>query len=308
MAAAQHIDSRLDRFRERVVGRSISEATFEDYQRWIRRFEAWAEQANVSDPDIAALEDWDNYLADGSRTDYPWDEGQGRPSPDSYSYRSRINAASAAKLWLRREYGTRIPETPGDICLGEPDPFDPTYLSPEDVDRILRQAPEACSLDGCAAALMLSYDLILRASELVRVRREDINFDSGTVYVRASKGSQNAEVGIDRRTADALQARIEDNPSRDLLFENSYGRPWTASAWASHVKRCHADVGSHAVGRHAPVMNRLEGANPPFLLGDFTDEDFGSVYRRARHRNPSQTAEYARVVGVDVPEWSGESG
>lgn len=303
--SVQDIDSRLDKFQQRVVGRTISEATYTDYEKWIRRFEAWGDMYDMTDPDIAELEDFDNFLADESRTGYPWDSGRGRPAPPSYAYRSRINAASAAKLWIRRDYGTRIPETPTDICIGEPEPFDPTYLEPATVGGIIEHSEEACTCEGCAVAILLSYDAILRASELVRVRREDVDLRKGTLYVRASKGSQNAEIGLDPRTVDMLEQYIADHPDRDRLFRNSYDRAWKPGAWATHVWRSHTDAGSHSLGRHTPIMNRLEGANPPFLTQSFEGEDFGSVYQRARHTNPSMTSKYARVVGINVPDWAG---
>lgn len=301
----ESLDTALDTFEERVVGRAISERTFTDYEKWIRRFEAWREMVGAASPDIAELEDFDNFLADESRTEYPWDNGTGQTPPPSYAYRSRVNAASATKLWIRREYGTRIPETPDAICLGEPEPFDPTYLEPERVAERIRSADHDCDIDGCSAALRVSYDAILRASELVRVRREDIDFGAATLYVQATKGSQNAEVGLDHRTVDALREYVDQHPGRDRLFVNSYGRAWKPSAWSTHVWRAHTEAGSHALGRHSPIMHRMEGANPSFMDDTFEDEDFGSVYRRARHTNPSMTVRYARVVGVDVPEWAG---
>lgn len=285
----------LSSFRERVVGRSISEATFEHYARWIRRFEAWGEEYGIRDPGLAEMEDFDTLLADESRTAYPWDNGRGPSPPPAYAYRSREIAASGIKKWLRREYSTRIPETPGDICVGEPEPFDPTYLDHETVEDTIQGADDACDLDGCRAALRLSYNAILRASELVRVRREDVNLDAGTVYVRATKGSQNAEVGVSDQTQMLLQRHMERHPDRERLFRNSYDRAWKPNAWANHVRRHHTEAGSHALGRHSPIMHRLEGGQP-----------FGEVYRRARHSNPSMTVRYARIVGVDVPEWAGD--
>ena len=303
--SAGTMDGRIDAFRERVGGRSVSEGTFKDYQRWIRRFEMWCASMGVDEPGIADVEDFDSFLADESRTEYPWENVRGRPAPDAYSYRSRINAASAVKLWITREYNTRLPETPSDICIGEPAPFDPTYLPPQEVTETVTAAEEACTVDGCEAALRLSYDAVMRASEVVSVTRDDIDLDAGTVYVRATKGSQNAEVGIDRQTADALEAFMQRYPDRDRLFRNAYGRAWQASAWATHVQRKHASAGSHAFGRHSPVMHRLEGADVAIMDAPFTD-DFGDVFRRARHSNPSMTVKYARVVGVDIPEWAGE--
>lgn len=284
----------LTQFKQRVVGRSISEDSWPEYKRWITRFEAWMQMAGVSDPNIGDVEAFDGFLADESRTGYPWANARGGPVPPSYAYRSRIMAVSAAKKWIRREYNRRIPEAPADVCIGDPEPFDPTYLPPERVDSVFEDADDACDLDGCEAALRLSYDAILRASELARIRTADIDLRGETVYVRASKGSKNMEVGLSDATIAALDAHLAQHSDREYPFWNSYGRSWQPSAWAMHVLRDHCDAGSHALGRHSPIMHRLEAG-----------QDFGEVYRRARHQNPSMTVRYARVVGVDVPEWAG---
>jgi integrase len=303
--SAESIDAKIDGFRQRVVGRSVSEGTFGVYESWIRRFEKWSRIEGIDTPSIAAMEDFDSFLADEAMSDYPWTNARGRKAPAEYSYQSRIAAASAIKLWITREYDRRLPESPSDICIGSPAPFDPTYLSPQEVCEPVYTASDDCDIDGCETALRVSYDAVLRASELVQVRREDVDMTAGTVYVRATKGSQNAEVGIDKQTADALRDHMERYPDRERLFRNSYNRAWRAGSWAVHVLRHHAKAGSHAFGRHSPVMHRLENADVDIMDEPF-DSDFGDVFRRARHSNPSMTVRYARVVGVSIPEWAGE--
>lgn len=298
------LDTRLETFRQRVVGRSISEGTFTDYEKWIRRFEAWLDDRGRNVTGITELEDFDQFLADPSRSAYPWDNGRGRPAPHEYAYRSRTNAISAVKKWVRREYSTRIPETPGDVCIGQPEPFDPTYLTPDEVGGIIADAG-SCAAEGCSVALRLCYDAILRGSELVRVERSDVDTTQGTLYVNATKGSQNTVVGLDERTREALARYCARHPQRERLFRNSYGNGWRPNSFVKHVQRKHCDAGAHAFGRHTPIMHRLEGADPPFMDGDFGGQSFGDVYQRARHNQPQMTSRYAKAVGVNVPSWSG---
>lgn len=297
------LGERLDTFEQRVVGRSISDQTWPMYRNWIQRFEAWLEREEITNPGIEDMEAFDNFLADESRTAYPWENGQGRPAPPSYAYRTRIVSASAIKMWVRRQYDKMIPEGPNNICIGEPEPFDPTYLDFDTIHKTIAEAPDACASDDCAPALQLSYDAILRASELVRIRRKDVDFDNGTVYVRASKGSENAEIGVSPETLDMLADHIENYPDRNRLFKNNVGGKLTASTWASHVKDHHVEAGSHAFGRHSSIFHRLE-APDQFHDMDPSGDVFGQVFRRARHRNASTTNKYARIVGIDVPEWA----
>ncbi len=302
--SADGLESRLESFENRVVGRSLGESSWKLYRNWITRFEAWMESEGINAPGIGDMEAFDNFLADESRTSYPWDNGVGRPAPPSYAYRTRIIAASAVKMWVRREYNNRIPENPNDICIGEPEPFDPTYLDFDTIDQTIEDARDDCASDDCSVALRLSYDAILRASELVRVQRQDIDLDNGTLYVRASKGSQNTEVGLSPETLDAVKGLMEEYPDREYLFKNNVGGQLNADTWAGHVRDYHIDAGSHAFGRHSPILHRLE-APEGFLDMDESADVFGQVFRRARHSSASMTAKYARIVGIDVPEWAG---
>jgi integrase len=285
------VEEEIATFRERAVGRRINEETFSEYARWIKRFETFLE---TDEPTIGDIEAFDSMLHDPERNDYPWPEGPGPKAPDSYAYQTRIIALSAVKQWLRRQYTNTIPEKPKQIALGDPDPFDPTYLDQETVFGIIDAADEDCDCAGCMAALRLSYDAILRASELVQVERDHIDLDAGTIVVQATKGSRQAELGLDDETVSLLADHIAEYPDRDRLFHNSYGRAWRRNAWTNHFRRKHHECGTHAFGRHSPIFHLFETGN-----------SFGEVYRRARHVSPDMTASYARKVDVDVPEWAG---
>jgi|APHM01.1.fsa_nt_gi Site-specific recombinase XerD len=290
-------DAAIQRFRKRVVGRSISESTWDEYVRWIRRFEMWCDS---DDPGLATLEDFDTLLSDADMRSYPWTNLRGPSAPAGYAYKTRIVALSAVKKWVRREYGTRIPEQPGDIALGEPDPFDPTYLPRQRIRQIIEGADDACSNEHCGAALAVSYDAILRAVELTRLDHNDLILPddadkaSARLSVSAAKGSRSSTLTLTDATAELLRDLDPSAPSggSSPLFTNAYGDRWTRGSWAGHVLRHHCDAGSHAFGRHSPILHMIE------------EEGFAPTYRRARHQNPTTTAKYARIVGTGVPEWA----
>ena len=281
----------IDQFRQRVVGRRIAESTANQYQTWIERFEMWRPGGS---PDLGMLIDFDTLLADDGRTDYPWEQTRGPAPPNEYAHSSRKLVMSALKLWLRLQYGVDIIEQPQNIVSGEPEPFDPHYLSHDDIQRAYDAAHGACDCIGCEAAMRLTYDAILRASELVLLSPRDIDLDAGTVDVTATKGSLNASIGLADSTVRALRRHLQSDAwTDDSLFLNTYGRGWSANAWAMHFRRKHHEAGAHSFGRHSPIVHRLQ-----------SDEfDFGDVYRRARHVSPSMTARYARVVDADIPDW-----
>lgn len=281
----------MDRFRERVVGRSIGEDTFTAYKLWIERFEEWFAG---DEPSLRDLEDFDTLLEDPSQTAYPWSNDVGRPAPRSYSYSSRNQAVSAIKKWVRRQYNVDIPEQPGDIVRGEEDPFTPTYLSRERVREVIEDADHACNCDGCAAALALSYDAVLRASELVILSVTDVDFETRDVAVTATKKSRDSTIRVSEETLDLVSEYLAGaDHSSGRLFRNTYGNAWNKGSWTTHVLRHHVEEGSHAFGRHTPILHQLEAG-----------VEFGDVYRRARHKNPATTARYARYVDVDVPSWA----
>lgn len=284
----------METFRRRVVGRSIGEDTFTAYKLWIERFEAWFQSRPAQEPSLRDLEDFDSMLEDPDHDLYLWENAVGRPAPAQYSYSSRNQAISAIKKWIRRQYGVNIPEKSSDIVLGEEDPFDPTYLSRERVREVIDTADTACNNGGCAAALALSYDAILRASELAYLSVEDISLSDGDVAVTAMKKSRDSTISLSDDTVQKVEAYLtHSDHSMGKLFRNANGSPWDKSSWATHVRQYHVEEGSHAWGRHTPILHMFQAGN-----------EFGEVYRRARHKSPSTTARYARYVDVDVPEWA----
>lgn len=292
-------EDRLSQFRERVVGRRIKQNTYENYELWIRRYEMWR---SGRDPDLGDLIDFDSLLADEEIPEYPWENGAGRPAPEAYAYRSRKQALSAVKLWIRLEYDEYIEEEVQNIVSGEAEPFDPPYVSRADIREVIQSAPDDCDNDDCQAMLALSYDAIMRAAEVTDVRRDDVDLDAGTIYVRTVKGGQQATVGLNERAAKYLRWHIEDADPQDSVFTNTYDNGWDPSAWCSHVRRKHHEVGAHSLGRHSPIVHRLETPDP-FGDMDSSKDTFGQVYRRARHTHPSMTNRYARLVGIEAPDW-----
>jgi integrase len=288
------LTQKLDKFKSRILGREISkESTADDYARWIKRFEDWFEGDT---PTEATLRDFDSYLVDGEVDGgFPWRmtrplENDNREA--AYAFRTRVKAISALKLWFRLEYGVDIRTQVQNIVLGEPADFEPDHVSEADIEHVVAEAETACDADGCKTAIQLGYDTIMRAAELANVTRDDIDLGNGTIRVRAVKGSLDATLGLDQKTIKLLDSHISKYPDRDKPFHNSYGQPWKPNSWTTHFQRQHHEVGFHAFARHSPIIHRLQY------------EEFGDVYRRARHAHPQMTARYARVVGVDIPDWS----
>lgn len=281
----------INRFAQAVRGREVTnDNTLDSYIRWVERFETWHTEAS---PTETAVREFDRYLA--SNDEFLWNMGhplrndEDRPG---YAYRTRVKALSAVKLWMRFHYGVEIETEVQNLALGEAPDYDPDWLSGDDCERIIATADEACDNEECKTLLRLSYDAILRAAEAASVERDDISLDRGTIYVRAKKGSMNAEIGLDDVTVARLREHINAVSGRDRLFRNAYDRAWKPNALAQHFRRCHHEVGIHSFSRHSPIIHRLNDGEP-----------FGDVMRRARHTNATTTMRYARLVGAEIPPW-----
>lgn len=281
----------VETFQAEIKGREVnSEGTVAQYGRWAERFEAWRPGG---DPDEAMLRDFDTFLEDDARVDYPWSNRRGPDPPDAYAYTSRVGALSAAKLWADYNYGVKIERDVQNIALGEPPDFDPTILDAHEVRQIVDNASATCSNPDCKTAIAVGYDAILRGAELAEVTAEDVDRDRGTLYVHAKKNSDSKHIELSDTAWQKLDAHLGRHPDREYLFRNSYGRAWNAAAWNQHFRRKHEPAGFHAVARHSAITNRLRNG-----------EDFGSVYLRARHSYPRTTLKYVSIVGGDAPDWA----
>lgn len=289
-----------------VFSRDNTDATVREYTSWIKRFDEWTGK----EPDLSSLRDFDEFLRDADEiaervenaaSSTAW--GTARPPRDGYSYSSRVKALSAAKSWLAFAHGVSFNGGPGDlvnnIAEGDFNAFDPEIAGPEQVGDILDDTAD-CNADSCHAMARLSYDAIMRVSEVVRVRWSDLDLDRGTVYVRAAKGSQNRHIGLSDRTLEVLEdyrglvkERFDDP---EWLFYGFYQRnwnhPWKAHAYSSHFQRNHWDAGHHSFARHSAITSRLRNG-----------ESLTDVSQRARHSSLKMTQKYNQFArnGDTVP-------
>ena len=99
-------------------------------------------------------------------------------------------------------------------------------FTPDQVTALL-ETQDRASLTGCRnyALILVLLDSGVRASELIGIELEDVDWAERRVLIRHGKGAKERAVGIGERTADALRAYIEgfrsDVPGR--LFLTSKG-------------------------------------------------------------------------------------
>ncbi len=291
------IDLKLARFRERISGRKWNPLTVRQYVVWARRLEAWAKLHNQEPESFPGLMfDFDTYLANLPRNP-PW--GSTKKKGDSYAYRSRVQALSAAKLYLQLMYGARLERDVDQFVSGQQPQFKPEWYTREEAHKIFRDTAN-CSYPSCRAMTRLGYDCILRCAELVKVQKNDIDMNRKTLEVRAVKHSIPREVGFTEKTKALLEPVMERRKTGHLFLtyetEDRPGvKPFQPQSWSRHFRREH-NAKFHKLCRHSSIIHKLqEGWR------------FGDVYLQARHRHPSMTAKYAEYAAVEVPEWAQET-
>lgn len=272
----------IAQFRERVTGRDLkSQQSVDEYVRWIERFQDWHDGSEITE---AVLRDFDDELSGPNPLD---------AREDPYSHSTRTKALSAVIKWAQVMENTTIARDVGDLTKGDRAEFDPTILDRDEVGRILT---EPCRFQGCLAARVVGYDAIMRASEVTSMQPEDVDFEEGTVYVRAKKGSERRWIGVDEDTLELLRDQVDwatsqfQDPAK-LFYNSSMVKGWSAKAFSKHFIEEHHDAGFHSFARHTAITLRLEDG-----------EDFWDVYLRARHKHPSMTARYASIAGRSAPE------
>lgn len=282
-----------------MLGANNTSESVSKYLTWAQRFEEWLD----TEPDLDTLTEFEADLRDGDTLAELKDESgefgawrRAQPPTDGYSYTTRITGLSAAKSWLDFRYGiefnSRQRHQVQNIVRGEPPAFDPEIASPQQVSAVISDTAD-CRADSCHAMTLLGYDAIMRGIEVCRVRFDDIDFDRGTVYVRAAKGSKSCHVSLHDRTLEVLADYRElvldrfDNP--EYLFYTFYqhwwNKPWHPRSWGRHFRRDHWDAGFHSFARHSAITNRLNNG-----------ESLSAVSRRARHQNVGMTHKYSQLV------------
>jgi integrase/recombinase XerD len=131
----------------------------------------------------------------------------------------------------------------------------PEVLSAEEQDRLLSQlADDSPSSVRGRAILRVFLDCGLRASELINLRRRDLDLATGRLWVRQGKNSKDRGLWFNGRTREALEAWFAivpssiHRPSSAPVFTSLDGRKPICGRW---LRRYVARLGQEAgIGKH----------------------------------------------------------
>lgn len=224
------------------VEKGLARNSLESYGRDLARLKAWAE---ASGKDAAELEraELRSWIADLSR------EGL---SPASVS-----RAVSAARGFFRfLMLDGHLKKHPAeDLNTPQGTSHLPRFLTEEEMERLL-SAPDTSTEEGIRdrAMMELMYAAGLRVSELVGLKRADLNLDAGLVICHG-KGSKERRVPIGKSATHWLQQYAavrarSGHANKPHLFLSSLGRPLTRHFAGSMMKRYTIALGLKHVSPH----------------------------------------------------------
>ncbi|HKQ99404.1 MAG TPA: site-specific tyrosine recombinase XerD [Pyrinomonadaceae bacterium] len=224
------------------VEKGLARNSLASYGRDLKRLKEWADGRGKAVEDLART-DLRAWIADLSR------EGL---SPASVS-----RAVSAARgLFRFLMLDGHIKKHPAeDLSTPQLNAYLPRFLSEDEMERLLA-APDTRTDEGVRDRAMLEvmYAAGLRVSELVGLKRTDVNLDAGLVSCHG-KGSKERRVPIGKSATHWLQeyAGVRARSGKGTnphLFLNSLGAPLTRNfAWAM-IKRYSARAGLDHVSPH----------------------------------------------------------
>lgn len=184
----------------------------------------------------------------------------------------------------------------------------PTYLAPEDVERLI-DTPDTGTAMGLRdrAILLLLARLGLRAGDVTALRMRDIDWENGTLQVKG-KGRRSTRLPLPQDAGDAVlryidEARPEIADAHVFLRVRApAGRLRTSCAVSDIVNRTAARAGVHLSRTGAHVLRHSLATN---LVRDGLP--LAAVGAVLRHRREQTTALYAKVdtstLGTIAQPW-----
>jgi integrase/recombinase XerD len=216
------------------------------------------------------------------------------------SYSANTVANSVRTLRILFAFGVRDELIDKDPAKRVPIPkiprLDYTVFSPSDVDRLLATC-NVKTLTGIRdfAIVMLLFDTGVRASELVGITDDDIDWERGLIKV-FGKGAKDRSVPVSGRTLRAIRRyqirRDRQFPTPRALFVSHKGFPLTDSGLRQLLDRLGGKTGLHVHPhkfRHSFAVNALRNDAREYDIQDCLG-----------HTTLLMTKRYAQQSGDDL--------
>jgi integron integrase len=167
--------------------RHYSPRTLEAYTGWVRQFQGFTRSKDPQLLSAADVKDFLTFLA----------------VKRGVSASSQNQAFNALLFFFRHILKEDFGELK-DVPRAKRRPYIPTVLSREEIDAIITRLRYPYGL-----VVKLLYGCGLRLSECLRLRVQDINFDTGIVTVHDGKGKKDRTVPLPKKILPELKAQLE---------------------------------------------------------------------------------------------------
>lgn len=166
----------------------LSYATEKSYVGWVKRFVSYCQKKSILKPQNETIEQFLTSLA----------------VEDKISKATQNLAFNAILFYFRHVLKTQVKLTQKSI-IARPSRKLPVVLSRDEIDSIADKLTQTDQL-----IVQLLYGTGLRISECMELRIKDIDFEMGTITVRAGKGDKDRITLLPTLVKDALRKQIED--------------------------------------------------------------------------------------------------
>jgi integrase/recombinase XerD len=168
--------------------------------------------------------------------------------------------------------------------------------------RVLSKAEIAALLEGCdvrrhaglrnRALLELLYSTGLRASEVRRLRREDVDLEAGLVTVRNGKGGKDRVVPLTTSAVAWLERYLRIRREHEILFLSRWGKPFGEVGFQQILRRL--GVTCHVLRRTMATHLLEGGASPADVAGILGHVGLETLSRYARVGSKAVKAAHTR--------------
>ncbi len=266
------------------IEKGLAANTLAAYQRDLRRFEGFCAERRVV------------LLEAGSKDLNEFVDSLYRAGLSSRSIARYTASLRNFYVYLMRHGRTRVDPT-AELAAPRQWKRLPRFLALDEVDRLLEEPDTSKPLGGRdRAMLQLLYATGLRVSELVSVKRNDLNMELGVVRT-TGKGGKQRLVPVGRQALAAVQSYLENDRSRILkgknseyLFVTARGSLLTRQAFWNLLRRYGLQAG--IAGKLSPHVVRHSFATHLLERG----ADLRSLQIMLGHADISTTQIYTHVL------------
>jgi integrase len=165
------------------------------------------------------------------------------------------------------------------------------HLTPAEIDRLIAAAQRLGRHgDRDAAIILLAYRHGLRVSELVGLRREQVDLQQGLLHVRRRKSGLASTHPLRGPELRALRKVLRDYPETAYVFVSERRTPMTAATFRKLLARA-GDVARLGMPIHPHMLRHSTG----FKLAN-DGQDTRAIQHYLGHKNIQYTALYTQLA------------